>query len=122
MIKGMYCAYILICNIHLVPVVLVHGVREEISKGKAGVAPRNREGDSLKRNLTGILFLLCIQDCRMLEPLMCSRNICLLSMTNRPRKRFNMQLEPKRATWNLGCKSMVYSVSWNRDNSVPTCR
>lgn len=80
----------------------MHGVREETSKGRAGVAPRNREGDSLKQNLTGILFLLCIQDCSMLKPHMHSCNICLSSMTNILRKRFNTQLEPKRDTWNLG--------------------
>lgn len=98
----MDCAYILICNIHIVPIVLVHGVREEISNGKAAVAPRNREGDSLKRNLTGILFLLSIQGYSMLEPHIGSCNICLLNMTNILRKKFNMQLEPKRGTWNLG--------------------
>lgn len=103
MIKGMYCAYILICNIHIVPIVFVHGVRgEEISKGKAGVTPRNREGGRLKSNFTRILFLLCIQGCSMLKPHMHLCNICLASMTNILRRKFNTQLEPKRATWNLG--------------------
>lgn len=108
----MYCAYILICNIHIVPIVFVHGVRgEEISKGKAGVTPRNREGNSLKSNFTGILFLLCIQGCSVLESHMHSCNICLLSLTDMLRKRFNMQLEPKRAAWNLGIQVHgVYSV------------